>query len=68
MKPYRILFLLLGMSACSNQALYNDLITYQREKCLTRQPFDREVCQEQDAIDMTYEEYRREREKLLDLD
>jgi len=59
-----ILLVLLGMTACSNRAIYESTRIQQRNDCLKEPPPLYEECVER--TNKTFEEYRREREEALE--
>ncbi len=59
-----ILLLLLGIAACSNRAIYDNMRIHQRNECLKEPPSRHEECMEH--ANKSYEEYERERRELLE--
>lgn len=66
MNKLTILMVLLGATACSNRAVYENMRIHQRNECL-KEPSPRyEECIERE--NKSYEEYRRERKEALEQD
>lgn len=63
MNKCHILFLLLGLPACSNRAIYENMQIQQRNDCRKEAPQDYAACIKR--TDMLYEEYLRERNAVL---
>lgn len=59
-----ILLVLLGMTACTNKAIYEGTRIQLRNDCLKEPPARYEECVERTG--KSYEEYRREREEVLE--
>lgn len=64
MNKLLILIALLGLSACSNRAIYENIRIQQQNDCLKEPPGQYEACVERS--EKSYEEYRRERERALE--
>lgn len=65
----RTIFVLLAFAlvvGCSNRAVYDNIQLNQRNDCFKLPPSQREDCL--DSIDKSYEEYRKEREDIIDSD
>ena len=58
------LFVLLGISGCSNRAIYDNMRIKQRSECLKEPPSTYFECIER--TNKSYEEYKREREEVLE--
>lgn len=59
-----ILLLLVGVAACSNRAVYENIQIHQRNECMKQPSGPYEECLER--VNPPYEEYRREREEMLE--
>lgn len=57
-----ILVVLLGLAACSNRAMYENMLIHQRNECLKEPPPRHAECLEQ--TNQPYEEYQRKREEV----
>jgi len=64
MNKESILILSLGLSACSNSAVYENMRIYQRKECLKEPPSRYEECIKQ--VEKSYTEYQRERDEALE--
>lgn len=58
------LTILLGLVACSNQAIYENMRIQQQNDCLKEPPGRYDECIER--ADKSYDEYRRERDRALE--
>lgn len=63
MKSLPIILLLSAISACSNKAIYDNLLMYQRDECRKQPPSAYDECMERTKI--TYQEYQRKRRELV---
>ncbi|MBU2069954.1 MAG: hypothetical protein KKE08_18905 [Gammaproteobacteria bacterium] len=63
MKTTLTLCLLLCLTACSNKAVYQDLQRNKRNECLQAPPAEYDRCMR--SMDMSYEEYERQRQQAL---
>jgi len=64
MNKLPILLLLLGLTSCSNQSVYEAIRSQQRSACLEAQPARPDACSER--LNHSYEQYERERGDELD--
>lgn len=64
MNKLLILTVLLGLTACSNKALYDNIRMNQRNECFKELPSLRQECLER--LDKSYEEYTRDRDELFE--
>ncbi len=64
MNKLLILMMLLGIVACSNRAVYENMRMHQRNECLKEPQPSYEECIE--GTDQSYEEYQRERKEALE--
>lgn len=60
-----IAFGVLCLASCTNRALYDNIRSHQREECL-KVLEDYDACLERAGVNKSYEEYKREREALLE--
>lgn len=64
MNKWLILAVSLGLTACSNKAVYENIRIHQRNECL-KEPLSRyEECLER--VNMSYEEYESGRKEILE--
>ncbi len=56
--------MLVGLTACSNRAVYENLQLHQRNQCLKQDPATNQKCMAR--TEQAFEEYQRERQALLD--
>lgn len=64
MNKWLILTLLIGITACSNRAVYENILIHQRSECVKEPPPRYEDCLER--VNTSYEEYERNRKELLE--
>ncbi len=58
--------ILLGLTGCSNKAVYDNIRLYEKNECLKAPPPTQLECM--DKASKSYEEYERERKALLEED
>ena len=63
-RPFLLAAVLL--KGCSNQAIYDNIIINARDRCIEKQEVSEQECIE--LTKKTYEEYERERNKMLNTD
>ncbi|BES69043.1 hypothetical protein RE428_00610 [Marinobacter nanhaiticus D15-8W] len=64
MKLLCVLLSLVVLVGCSNRAVYDNIQLNQRNECFKLPPSQRSDCL--DSIDKSYDEYRKEREEIVD--
>jgi len=64
MSRWLVLAVLLGASACSNRAVYDNISIHQRNECLDEPPPLYESCMEQ--ANKPFGQYQRERREALE--
>lgn len=64
MNKLPVLIVLLGVTACSNRAVYDNIRLYQRNECLKEPPPRYKECIER--TNQSFEEYQRERREGLE--
>ena len=64
MRKLLILIALVGITACSNRAVYDNVRIHQRNECLEEPPSRYEECLER--VNKPYKVYQREREEALE--
>lgn len=61
-----ILLVLLCLASCTHRSLYDNMRHNQRDECLKTSPSDYDACLESTGVNKSYEQYRRERDALLE--
>jgi hypothetical protein len=64
MNKLLVLMIVLGVTACGNREVYENILINQRNECLKEPSSRQEECLER--ANKSYEEYQRERKEVLE--